>query len=81
MVVVCWFAEIAEDPILQSPLPDDLIRVGRHQNCRDLVPRILQVLVEFSPVIPGMLTATRQATSTTKGDARKLATVGNASTC
>jgi hypothetical protein len=38
MIVVDRFAEIAEDPILQSPIPDDLIRVGRHQNCRDLVP-------------------------------------------
>ena len=61
MVVVHWFAEIAEDPILQSPLPDDLIWIGRHQNCRDLVPRILQMPVEFRPSHSGHVDVGDQA--------------------
>ena len=49
MVVIHRFAEVANDPILQGTLSDDLIRVCGNEDRRDRMPRIDQASVELDP--------------------------------
>ena len=49
MVVINRLAKVTNDPILQSAVPDNLIRVGSNENGRNCVPRIDQLPMELEP--------------------------------
>jgi hypothetical protein len=44
-----WLAKVTNDPIVQGPSPVNVIRVGRHEDRRNRVPRLDEVSVEFDP--------------------------------
>ena len=80
MVVINRFSEVTNDPVLQSALADRLFRIGGQENRRNRVAASSRCRCSSTPVIPGIWTsATRQAVSARRGDARKLAADGKAS--
>ena len=47
--LVKWLAKVTNDPIVQGAGPVNVIRVGRHEDRRNRVPRIDEVSVELDP--------------------------------
>ena len=47
MVVINWFAEVANDPIFQSATPDTLVRICGNEDRWDRVPCVDQMSVEL----------------------------------
>ena len=73
--------EIADDPIPQGTVPDSLIWVRGDEDRRDPMSGINQMSVELDPCHSGHLNVGDQASGLRqRGDARKLAGDGNAST-
>jgi hypothetical protein len=44
-----WFVNVTNDPIVQGAGPVNVIRVGRHEDRRNRVPRLDEVSVEIDP--------------------------------
>jgi hypothetical protein len=81
MLVIHWLTKVTDDPVVQGAGPINIIGIGSHEDCRNRMPCIDQVLVEFDPGTSGILTsAIRQAVSLTRWDARKSAAETKAST-
>jgi len=47
--LINWLAKVTNDPIVQGAGPVNVIRVGRHEDRRNRVPRLNEVSVEFEP--------------------------------
>jgi len=47
MVVVHWLAEVANNPVLQDPIPDDFIGICSNEDRRDRVPCVDQMPVQL----------------------------------
>jgi hypothetical protein len=61
MLLINGFAKVANDPIVQGPAPHVAIGVGRHEDCRNRVPRIDEVSVELESGHRGHLDVGDQA--------------------
>jgi hypothetical protein len=78
MLLINGLAKVANDSIVQGAGPDVVIGIGGYEDRRNCIPRTDEV---SSPVIAGIWTsAIKQAVSTRRGDARKSAADGKAST-
>ena len=47
MLFINWLAKVADDPFVQGAGPVNIIGVGSHEDCRNRVPSIDEVSVEF----------------------------------
>ena len=81
MLIIHGFAEVTNHSILQGAVPSDVIRIGSDENRRDHVARIDEMSVELNPAHSRHLNVGDQARGFgNRGDARKSAAEGNAST-
>src|SRR5215467_14205851 len=49
VILVEWFAQVTDDPILQRALPHCVVRVSRHQNSRYGLSRSHEVSMQLEP--------------------------------
>src|SRR5258708_3176073 len=48
-IIIHRLPKITDDPIVQGACPISVVRVGSNEDCRNRVPRIYQMYVEFDP--------------------------------
>ena len=76
-----WLAKVTDDAVVHGTGPVNVIGIGRHEDCRNWVPCFNKASVEFDPShCRHMTSAIRQAVLARRGDARKSAADGKAST-
>ena len=49
MLFIHWLAKVTDDPVVQGADPVNIIGIGSHEDCRNRVPCIDEVSVEFDP--------------------------------
>jgi len=61
MILVHGFAQVTNDPILQSAGPDVVIGVGRHEDRRNRMPHVDEAFMELQSGHPGHIDVGDQA--------------------
>ena len=47
--LINWLAKVTNDPVFQGAGPVNVIRIGRHEDRRNRIPRLNEVSAEFDP--------------------------------
>jgi hypothetical protein len=73
LLLINWFAKVANDPIVQGAGAFPLVGIGSNENCRNRVPCFDQVFGQLDAGHRRHASAIKQAVSITRGEAMKFA--------